>query len=341
MSAALCFASVCRTRSQGLQRVAAMADRASKLRRIEKLRRNLPHVTASALSALLEAIASEPIDDTYSRRDIREARDEVITQDTPYGSLFTTVSLPAINGCNMEFDVINPFAMLHTCFLTCAGMRALMKRALLVQPWRLVMYCDEVTPGNQLAPDNLRKMWVFYFSFLEFGAAALSQEDAWFCISVMRTSRVKLLYGGVTTAFSALLKVLFTGTDASLHTTGVRLRTADGNSVRLFARLEMILQDGGAHKLVWMAKGDAGSKFCLLCRNLYLEKSDIAGEDGDNLLVCNIIHERELDFATNDDIRGSVRRLAAHSLTDNAGMFKFHQSTLAQPVISKCIYVCI
>ena len=28
------------------------------------------------------------------------------------------------------------------------------------QPWRFAVYCDEVTPGNVMAPDNLRRVWI-------------------------------------------------------------------------------------------------------------------------------------------------------------------------------------
>ena len=63
------------------------------------------------------------------------------------------------------------------------------------------MYADEVTPGNQLNPDNNRKCWAFYISFLEFGAAVLSQEDAWICIAAIRSERVRACLGGRRASF--------------------------------------------------------------------------------------------------------------------------------------------
>ena len=82
---------------------------------------------------------------------------------------------------------INPFALLHKA-TALDGFAALMDRRLVEvppspeAPWRIVLYTDEVTPGNQLLMDNLRKMWVAYLSFLELGPAALADENAWFCI---------------------------------------------------------------------------------------------------------------------------------------------------------------
>ena len=36
-------------------------------------------------------------------------------------------------------------------------------------PWGLILYADEVIPGNQLSIRHSRKVWVMYFSFIEFG----------------------------------------------------------------------------------------------------------------------------------------------------------------------------
>jgi hypothetical protein len=41
------------------------------------------------------------------------------------------------------------------------------------RPWRVILYADEVDPGNVLAHRHMRKVWSFYMSVLEFGAFAL------------------------------------------------------------------------------------------------------------------------------------------------------------------------
>jgi len=71
-------------------------------------------------------------------------------------------------------------------------------------------------------------------------------------------------------------------------------------------------QDGGAHKAVWHCKGDAGIRICFICRNLIAHASAIKDEEGAAILTSSIIHEEELDFATDDDVRESVMRLAQH-----------------------------
>ena len=134
-------------------------------------------------------------------------------------------------------------------------------------PWRFIIYSDEVVPGNQLSFHNLRKCWVLYYSFMEFGEATLCNEDAWFCISAERSENVKGMGGGMAQVFRESLIFLFGPGGHNLMTSGILLEFPDGSVVRLWARLEMILQDGGAHKQVFMVEGDAGLKQCMECRN--------------------------------------------------------------------------
>ena len=50
---------------------------------------------------------------------------------------------------------------------------------------------------------------------------------------------------------------------------------------------------------------------CMLCRNLYSVASNITDEEGTELLTCSIARACDLDFATDEDVRGTYRRLAA------------------------------
>ena len=84
------------------------------------------------------------------------------------------------------------------------------------------------------------------------------------------------------------------------------LEFPDGD-VRLWAIMGGILQDGGAHKYVWHIRGDGASKYCVLCRNLFTESSNLVDQDGANLLRCNIIKLDELVPMTGVDLRNNAR----------------------------------
>ena len=50
-------------------------------------------------------------------------------------------------------------------------------------------------------------------------------------------------------------------------------------------------------------------KFCMLCLNLVSRESDLVEHDRSRSLVCNVIHEDQLIFASDSDVRGSIRWL--------------------------------
>jgi hypothetical protein len=308
-----------------------MGDRAAKLRKLDDFRRALPHISASALSAVLNECAKGGAPEVKTRKAITEAVHQELGGETPYGSLLASVGVVEKDGSTLQMLTINPLALLYKAYKQGGSFTDLMQRRFVEKPsspenpWRLIMYADEVTPGNVLAHANKRKIWVLYFSFLEFGPLALQSEEAWLCNVVKRSADVARLSAGISQIFAASLKLFFGQLTFDLSTGGVALECPEGSQTRLFAQLGMIVQDGGAHKLVWHCKGDAGTKLCMLCRNLISCKSSILGEDGTSELKCSIIHEEALDFATDADIRGTIARLAQDQKRMAAGVFQLRQ----------------
>jgi hypothetical protein len=158
-----------------------MADRPAKLARLQSIRSRLPFISQSALSALLQLAANEPIPDASSRSDIRAARDMSVSQGTPYGALHQTITVDGIDG-PVQLEVQHPLAMLYHCctlsksFSTFIGQLAAARPPTIDRPWRLILYTDEVLPGNQLGYKGARKFWAVYWSIYEFGSSVLSDE---------------------------------------------------------------------------------------------------------------------------------------------------------------------
>ena len=154
----------------------AMAARAAKAHRIGALRAQLPHMTQAAYAAMLEADqigALDGIHGTVQRAEVRRSRDEVVKTQTQYGPLHQTI--PLSDGRMME--VCAPAAMLaHASGL--GPIQRLLERALATsRRLHVILYADEVTPGNNLAHKHARKTWAWYWSVQEFGPAALASED--------------------------------------------------------------------------------------------------------------------------------------------------------------------
>jgi len=189
-----------------------------------------------------------------------------------------------------------------------------------------VLYADEVVPGNQLAIVNARKKWVSYFSFLEL-KEHLGSEVAWHPILAEPSVQLKDVKSGISQVSAAMIKMLFApGSDLSLA--GIHLVGPEGDTLHLWAALNMILQDGGARKSVFGCKGDAGTRLCMLCSNLVSVSSGLVDEDGDDILTCSLVFEDQLRFASDDDVNGTIRRLKAHKRSDSAKVFKLREQAL-------------
>ena len=79
------------------------------------------------------------------------------------------------------------------------------------QPWHIVLYSDEVVPGNPMRQENERKSWDFYATFREFGKARLSQTRFWLPIAVLRSSIAHRVRGGLSCVTRVMLRGWFIG----------------------------------------------------------------------------------------------------------------------------------
>ena len=160
-----------------------MEGRPQKLARLQALRDRLPYISQSALAAVLKISQHEQLP-LADRKDIIHARDLISKTATPYGAITQIIKVPcASGGDDIQVEVQNPFAMLYHCCSTSNAMSALVKRVhekkpgTLSTPWNMILYTDEITPGNQLGYKSQRKLWAIYWSVLEWGPEALSDED--------------------------------------------------------------------------------------------------------------------------------------------------------------------
>jgi hypothetical protein len=186
-------------------------DRPSKLRRLSGLKRSLPHVSHSALGALLKFAQDNPMPEFSNRNHVREARNLAVAQPTPFGSLLKELEVVDVHGRPMRIDIQCPFAFLHLACATKHFGRLMAATAArhpprIDAPWHLIVYSDEVTPGNQLKSENRRQLQSIYYSFAEFGPAALCHEDYWLTFATLKCSVVNNIDGGMSAVTTAMLK---------------------------------------------------------------------------------------------------------------------------------------
>ena len=111
------------------------------------------------MSAVLKKIKEDGVPDLYSRWHVAEAQRFLLERNTEYGPLLQTVDC---NGVNCE--VVPPQAMLWQAVREDGAYASMFRECLdtlcptMASPLRVGLYADEVTPGNVVSLDNLRKI---------------------------------------------------------------------------------------------------------------------------------------------------------------------------------------
>lgn len=171
---------------------------------------------------------------------------------------------------------------------------------------------------------------MFYFSLAELGPVILSNTAAWLTVCCERSSQVSELSAGPSQLMAKILETFFCNPYCDLVDGGMAIKVGDKH-IRLHLQLGGFLQDGQAFKLVFCLKADAGCRFCVLCKNMFLRYSKQAAADEDDSdaeheaedgLVCGACKHSELALASNSEILASVDRLARRAATGTKAELK-------------------
>ncbi len=128
------------------------------------------------------------------------------------------------------------------------------------QPWRMLLYHDDVVVGAQLKAANRRTSIVVYISFLELGTY-LQEEGAWLPLGVLRSEDKKdITAAGVV---RAILRRLFLGPGGGGFDVGAS---------RLHFKCHRLIMDESAGKDTFSYKGSSGWRPCCNCKNVVLDQ---------------------------------------------------------------------
>ena len=153
-------------------------------------------------------------------------------------------------------------------------------------------------------PQWLPESAVLFFATCKEFCSQCQNINAWTTICVLRSTIVTQLDGHLSQLLKAVLHDWFT--THALHLQGLQLHEPTGQAQpwpykRLFANLGFFIMDGGAHKFALSMKGDAGSRFCSLCKNVFLAKvamgkPDDEGDSPELTTVSSFTKHQDLSF---------------------------------------------
>ena len=210
----------------------------------------------------------------------------------------------------MKIEITNLATYLHLLYAQLGRFHQLLAKTHRDQPssvdacWSLMLYADEIVPGNVLGKAQ-RKGCSVFCSFLQFQLQALSNEKSWLTLCHVRSSLVNSLAGGIGQVISIILQSIFVRQHFSPGL--VILLSSEAGNVRLFFKLGVFIQDGTSHKYCFSSKGDSGIKCCLLCNVTASKVSD--EEDPDSAELSHTFRYNQLRVYSDEKILGAFDRL--------------------------------
>ena len=251
----------------------------------------LRNVSAQSLAVILADLLPEGC----TRWDIKKVL------KSRFAGIITRLELPRTDGTVFLWAVARLQDLLPHCVAECEGFRNVLAAALeetpctYARPWHIVLYFDDITPGNPLKLENMMKHTALYVGFAEL-REALRLEEAWLTIGVLRVSVAKKVVGGIANAIRILLRATLLGPD-NVRTAGIPIRIGVAVHV-IFLQFGKLLADEAAGKCVWDVKGASGLRPCFDCKNVTLIEAGRAGgmvrHDAANYLVDISCHDASL-----------------------------------------------
>ena len=225
------------------------------------------YASASAVSSILKKAKEDGIPDGLSTFAERYQRRAKAYQSTNFGPLVQDVTLEADDGSEIKLPVQHPLAMIEVICREIAWFATWFLAILRNNgnKLKLMLYSDEVTPGNAVQHNNLRKTQCVYWNFEESGAAMVC-EHCWFILMAVRSTVEKRISGGMSQITKVLLRLFFAPNGHDLRH-GVFMDIG-GTTVLVFAELSKVIQDERAHKAMFHCKGAGGNKLCMCCKNV-------------------------------------------------------------------------
>ncbi len=126
----------------------------------------------------------------------------------------------------------------------------------------IVLYLDELIPGNPFRQDKARKLVAFYWACLEWHPWLLSRSAMWSCLGVLASKKLDEIPGGLSQFYAFLLDHIFSRGSFDVQIVVGKER------LRLCVVYGGLMADEKALKEVHDYKGASGLKACMDCGNM-------------------------------------------------------------------------
>lgn len=171
-----------------------------------------------------------------------------------------TLQLPRIDGQSPFQLVINDIHCLMSEMAQASPPFAtILQQSICNDCLGLALYCDEITPGNPLAPDPSRKISVFYVA--PACGPPCRQESTWSILTAIRQRCACNIEGGMANVLRSVVHSIMQRNQPRILIMGRQRKV-------LTYSIDLVIADEAALHAMLSCKGSAGRKPCFRCSTL-------------------------------------------------------------------------
>ena len=257
--------------------------RRAKRARVERDLLTLNGCTKTALANVLSKLHSEGLLlDDFGAGSVASIRKEMrgnlkhhsFDATTPYGPVVQTLSLG--DACP-QWPYVHPLAYVYYLSTIGTDFSQMMFDCITsnASTLSIILFMDELTPGNPLRPDKSRTAQAVYWVFTQWPDHVLSRSACWLQFGVLRSSICSALPAGASGFMRSIMHTFWPSNGPSFGR-GALIRH-NSQDVAFVAQFGGYLCDEKAHKELFFLKGASGSKPCINCANLlqFVEEEDL------------------------------------------------------------------
>ena len=209
----------------------------------------------------------------HLRSELSKASAEHCRASTPYGTVIKSINLylPGLN----NWEYCDPCAYLYYLSSLCTAFRDTVHRYLHGGVAHIVLYIDEICPGNHFRLEKSRTLQCVYWFMSDWPEWLVSRSAAWFVLALLRSKHMEFVLGYIWGFMKKMVELMFLNPSHSL-TTGVVI-VCDQASKLVRGIYVGVLADEKALKEIHGFKGASGDTpqpYCILC---FLVSSPILG----------------------------------------------------------------
>ncbi len=239
---------------------------------------------------------------------------------TPYGKVVQELDLgPGLS----KWEYCNPLAFIYYLSTISVAFSDMMRQSVAdASTCRIVIYVDELCPGNPFRPEKGRTLQCIYWCMADWPQWLLQRTFAWPVLGVIRSNLVEHLPGALSYVMRRVLDI-FWAADRPSFATGVHICHSAGAFI-MKAVFAGFLADLEGHREITRWKGSAGKRCCLSCKNVINMRSVLG--DGDVNLLCSDC--ASFQPMTNERVFAIHDQLAAESGNISNAKFEALQTQL-------------